>query len=1489
MIFILSVCIIPALGFLLVQNNKVQNYLAQTVTTKLSGFLETKVHVGNVQIDMLNRLVIKKLYVEDRRHDTLLYANKLTLSIGAVNISKKIIRIERIELSKAFVNFYIDSNKVINLQFFINKIAGDTTKKKKGWNIVFNNIGLIDSRFALENYYKIKVDSGINFTNLKLSNLNIRVKNLETKDHVTSFKINKLYFKEQSGFTLNNLSAKMSLKQNFMHFDNLRIFTPASKIIAPKIYFDFNKFNDFSYFAQKVQCDFVLNSSSSSFSEIAYFTRGLWGMNEKFELSGLVKGKLNNLRCKKIKFSFGKTSIFEGDLSLTGLPIFQETYMFINVKNLDIYSSDINQIYFPTLKGNKFQIPKQFEKIGKVNFKGNFAGFVNDFVTYGTFKTDLGIIKSDLSLKPESKTKIAFDGKLNAIDFNVGRFFDNEKILGKANISINATGLIEGNKKVTGSFEGNINQFECYGYTYSDIFLKGSLQENAFDGLVTLEDPNVKLDLSGQIDLTKKIPEFNFSAKIINAELNKLQILKKDSAFNISCMINAKFSGSNINNIEGDIQLKEADLKKLRKELIIKDLSILAKHNQLSVKSDIIDANIVGEHDLSQLYSSLIKVFKNYMPSSFKRIQMKEPLSVNRFKFDAVFKNVKPFCDFFAENTNLAVNSRLNGTFYPSDSIINFSFIADSFQIGSSRFDGLNISCRAQKDSLILSLISDKFYFGNQVSFNRLMAQSIVRHDSMLTNIEWNNKDTFKNLSKIIFLTNFSKTNQASVPALNIKLFPAQVYIIDSLWKIDESAIILDTSSITVPNLKMSHNQQYVIINGKISENTDDALNFEFRNFDLRNLGFFLKSNQLTFEGKLSGHCNLSDYYHKSLFNADLHINRFSFNAEQLGNLNMVVTWNSLQQKIIAEANAYKSDYCSLHAEGEYVPFDKRLNFSFDVKNINLSVIQPILSNTFTLQKGNCSGHVELTGNIAKPYLNGSIDIDKATFMINYLKTNYSFTTKLRIVDNRFVFNNVKLTDSYNNQCSLDGMITNTYLKNFNVNFNINLDNTLVLNTKTDDNPFYYGKAFASGVAHISGPTQNINIDISHAKTGKNTFISIPLNNRSDIIANKFLTFNSQQRETSKRIIYKTAQYDVGNSGITLTLDLELTPEAEIQLVFDPKVGDIMRSQGNGNINIEINTLGNFNIRGDYTIQSGDYLFTLQNLINKKFILEPGGIISWNGNPVDASIDIKAIYRLRASLYNLIADPSLTQDYKKRIPIECQLFLNGKLLHPDIKYDIYLPNAPEEARTKVRDIINSEEELSKQFLMLLVTNNFMPDPNKPNSNNSTSATGTIIGRDIATTTSYEMLSNQFSNWISQVSKDFDIGFSYRPGDKNMTSEEVEVALSTQILNDRVTINGNLDVVGNQANQVNNNTNNLVGDVNVDVKLNESGKLMLKAFNRANDQLIIEQAPYTQGIGLLYREEFSTFGELMRKYYQKIFGKKKNQPVKQPADSIKISK
>lgn len=331
-----------------------------------------------------------------------------------------------------------------------------------------------------------------------------------------------------------------------------------------------------------------------------------------------------------------------------------------------------------------------------------------------------------------------------------------------------------------------------------------------------------------------------------------------------------------------------------------------------------------------------------------------------------------------------------------------------------------------------------------------------------------------------------------------------------------------------------------------------------------------------------------------------------------------------------------------------------------------------------------------------------------------------------------------------------------------------------------------------------------------------------------------------------------------------MEFNLEITPEAEVQIIFDPSIGDILQGRGRGNLNMSINTLGEFEMYGDMIIEEGDYLFTLQNLINKKLEVEPGGRITWNGDPSDAIIDLKAVYNLRTSVATLTPDTP-DERLNKRIPVQCQILLSGKLLQPNIKTDIVLPTTDQQTRNIVNNSINTEEEKLKQFISLLVMNSFMsPDPGA-----AFLAAGST-GTGVAGVATSELLSNQVSHLLSQISQDFDIGLNYRPGDQ-ITTDELEVALSTQILDDRITIAGNLDVGGNQTTQTTTTTNpnNIVGDFNIDFKLTENGKLHLKAFNRANDNILFRTSPYTQGVGVFYREDFNTFGELLRRYREAI--------------------
>jgi len=527
-------------------------------------------------------------------------------------------------------------------------------------------------------------------------------------------------------------------------------------------------------------------------------------------------------------------------------------------------------------------------------------------------------------------------------------------------------------------------------------------------------------------------------------------------------------------------------------------------------------------------------------------------------------------------------------------------------------------------------------------------------------------------------------------------------------------------------------------------------------------------------------------------------------------------------------------------------------------------LFNPYVSSIFSDLRGLASGNATLSGTLKQPVLNGELNLQKTAFTVDYLKARYNFTEKILIENNNIFFKDIRIYDPKGNSAYLNGAIRNRYLKDFRFDLNIRSEDFLCMNTTQQDNKMFYGTAYATGVIKIVGPPKNMNIDIT-ATTAKNTSIKIPLSNEGELNKYNFITVINDYADIE--VETNSQNYQVDLSGLQINMILEVTPDAEVQIIFDPKLGDIIKGRGNGNLDMKISTTGNFVMYGEYTIEEGDYLFTLQNFINKKFTIESGGKILWAGDPLDATIDIVANYRTRASLSDLLG----TDDERSRtkILVDDRLTMTGKLMLPDVKYDIYLPSSDEATRLILSNAIHSSEDLNKQFISLLIQNRFVPY--NPGGHSSGSSSGSGYSNAAGVNAS-EFLSNQLSNWLSQISNDVDVGVNYR-SNREMKSDEVQVALSTQLFNDRLTINGSVDVATNAAAYA---TDNIVGEFDIDYKITKNGKFRIKTYNHANNDMLYENASYTQGLGVFYKEEFSTFGELMRRYWRAVFGVKEEE-------------
>jgi hypothetical protein len=369
------------------------------------------------------------------------------------------------------------------------------------------------------------------------------------------------------------------------------------------------------------------------------------------------------------------------------------------------------------------------------------------------------------------------------------------------------------------------------------------------------------------------------------------------------------------------------------------------------------------------------------------------------------------------------------------------------------------------------------------------------------------------------------------------------------------------------------------------------------------------------------------------------------------------------------------------------------------------------------------------------------------------------------------------------------------------------------------------------------------------------TQIVIPLETPASAAENNFIRFVRPDNQVTN--VPDPPPASAGGS-FELNLNLTATPAAKIQILFNSSLGDAITGTGSGNLRMVYDKQENFTMFGNYNIYKGDYLFTLQNVIGKKFKLEEGGTITWNGDPYEAIVDLNAVYNLKASIKNLLAE-NYKNDNSSRIPVECKINLSHKLLNPVLKFDILFPTADERTKDELQQFISTQDDINRQMLTLLLIGQFFtPEYIRGRSENQAN-TGAIVG---ATTS--DMLSSQLSNWLSQISTNFDVGFKYRPGDQ-VNTNQMELALSTQIFDDRVTINGN---IGNNSSLLTNSTSAVVGEIELFIKLIRSGKLQLKVYNRANTDMTYDTAPYKQGIGFSYRESFNTFYDLLHPHREK---------------------
>jgi len=1457
------------------QSSLVQTYIAKNLSSYLSQELKTKVAIDKVEVHFFMNVVLKGVYVEDLHKNILLKSDKINAKLDDFGISGNYIHLRKVVLENTFFNLrkYKDENKT-NLQFIIDYFK--TNKKETPeypFKLFINDFKLINSGFSFLDENKPHTNKGvIDFKDVKISQINIKMQNVGVLGDSVCGNIMSLSLHEKCGFIINSFSADVIVSKRNIIVNKLLAKTENS-VLDLDLAFLYDSFRSFKNFLTEVNIQSSIRPTSLNLIDIAYFARGMYGMNDLMHISAAVKGKVSNFKVRNFVMKYGYDTYFDGDVVMNGLPHIKETFINLKIRNLTTSVNDLNRIIIPApgRKITHLSLPSMLQRLGHINVKGIFTGFYSNFVSNATLNSDLGTISTDIILKNENKV-ITYDGRVLTENFFLGKLLNSEKMLGRVslNAQINGSGLTANDAAFL--FKGNIQQLEFKDYNYSGINIDGDFNKKIFSGKINVNDVNLAFGFNGTVDFNDSLPVFNFIANVGYANLKNLKLDIKDTVSEVKGKLKMNFHGNNIDNLKGEIAIENAAFRRNNKYFDLNSLNLNTDIDQLgyrtfNLKSDYIGAVFKGYFVFSDLGRSFKSLLMNYLPNLNFVTDTSQNLARQEFDFDIKFDNASPLLSYFVTGLGTSGNTLIKGRVNSIMNIAEVNVVSSKISFKKYSLENLNMDMKADGNKINMTLNADTMKMSDSAYLLNFGIASHVLSDSINTSLVWDNKKVkTHNAANLNFYYYFIAKNQSVVG-----FKPSEIVINDSAWNFSQKGnISIDSNRITFNDVMFYRKLQGLQISGSISKDPLDALTVKFHAFDISNFDYLTNIKKFDFDGYITGDVIISDLYTSPTYYSDLKIKDFGVNGDKLGDASILSKWDDIKKGVKINAEVYYLGSIGrstpLNAYGYYYPGNKPQNFDIqmDVQNMRLKALNRYISGFGSVVDGTASGKLFLLGK-KKPELSGLLRVMRGALKINYLNTVYNFSfDSVKVTPRAFTFKNIIAFDQPIDPGAakkldtviVSGVISHEYFRNMGFDVYVDARKALCLNTNPTLNSVYYGTGYATGNAHLWGDSKMVSFDIN-AATEKGSKLIIPVGTTSALQTNDYITFVRKDQKIN-------LNEDKGKEikGLSVDMSLNVTDVSEVQLLFDPRVGDRILGMGNGNIRLTYNNTG-LSIFGDYVLTSGDYLFTFQNIINKRFIIEPGSTIKWNGDPYNAEMDIRAKYKLRANLAGLGVDTTT-----RYVPVECIINMTNVLANPEYTFEVDLPSLQDYEKIPYLAAIN--ENVNNNFISLLVINSFV----NPNAGIAPAATaGTALGKSAS-----EVLSNQLSNWLSQISKNVNIGINYRPGD-NISEEEVAVALSTQLFNDRVSISSNVGVAtGQNLNNSNNkNTNQIVGDVDIEVKINKA--LKMKFYNHTNQNNILQYtAPYTQGIGILYRKEFNT--------YRDLFLNKKKAKTVNPPDSLK---
>jgi hypothetical protein len=1452
---------LPFVLYLALLSSNVQTFLIGQATDFLKNKFGLTISIGRIDFRPLNRLVLERVYVEDLNGDTLAYIHSLTAGLERISLNGPGIYFDKLDIDSLKFHMLTDSVGKGNLFELLDLFASsdtitDTTQSM--FRLYSHTVFINRSEFIMRGYNPQPIPE-LNYDNMRLRNLNAKLQPFDLYSDTIRIGVKKMSASDHCGLVVESLSMNFAMEPTAMKFDQLTLEMGKSRINSEHIRLHYLTDTAFSNFENDVALDIHLLPSFISTDDLAWFAADLKAFDVHAKINGHVFGPLNNLQARNLNLNLQDSTFITSSFTLKGLPDVENLYFDVDLKELSTTFKHLENLTILKDSTGATILPVELKTLTKIHYRSKIKGSLSNISATGTLNTNLGTISHQISYSENNNKQMNIDGWVDLNDFQVGTLTDMYPTLDKIKAKIKVNARFNPDNSFAAQITSKVKYIDIEQYSYQNIDIDGEITDKYFDGDLSINDPNVELDFTGKIEYGTKDLKHRFILNLPHLNLYGLGF-DPDSTALVQFDMVADFSGLEPDNIKGKINLYDLVISRRREKATFADMGItmrqMGESKLLQINSDFFNMSLSGQYSyntLSDVFSDAIKQYLPAMAWSDKTVAKDDPTNLN-LRVD--LRDIQPVINLFDTTLKVSHNSIIEIHYKANGRRLDMKGTTSKISYFDQVLNNITIASYNEASKIVANISAEKYDYLEGMSLKNLSLNTIIENNLLTFNVNWNNYNTTDTTNYSGYISSQLRFPESGkFDKMEINILPSNIVISDTTWNISPSSIKLNGSEIEINNFAIGHRNQYLLAHGKVSDNLEDTLFVNAKKINIGILNIILQREAgITISGILTADVVATNLYKQPFVLAQVEMEQLSYNGQLIGDTKISSTWDPLLEMIHIDWISTVKNYDVLYIVGDYDPTQSFLNFRLFIDRFDLSILNPYMEGILHDLSGLTTAEIIIKGKIEKPKIEGVIIFDRTTFVLDYTQTRYQITDWIDIAPDAIIFSDLRIVDKNNNYMFISGKVQHDNFDDIALDVRFNARNFMFLNTLEKDNDTFYGTVYASGSGSIKGALDKMDISLG-IKTEPNTRFFIPLNSGGTASQIDYITFVAPTID--KSIIDENKQVEAaeqeGETEINLMLNLEVTPDAEVQIIFDPTIGDIIKAKGSSNLTIYMPPNGDLEMFGDYIISEGEYLFTLQDIFQKRFAIAKGSSITWQGDPANASIDLDAVYRVRrANLYDLTFNSA---DEDVRLAAEAHLLMTGTFMAPSINFKVSLPATAEEAQEQINGL--QSDEISKQVISLLILNRFQPLPGAVKVTEAAGPSGVESNAS-------ELLSNQVSNWLSQISKSFDVGFNYTPGGET-SSTEMELALSTQLLNNRITINTNFGVGGQQVDASTSGGTGIAGDFEMEVKLDKRGKIRFKGYAKSDNNT---ESNSKQGAGVFYREEFNTLGELWEKIFKK---------------------